>query len=103
MFMRLVLVQVCRAPSFARERGSVLIDRGALNNHEQIMKFIRSNKRQLREMFSRAQIESNRDPEMREWLLARRAMKPDGSLDWRRIYEMERLARRFWANGSQGS
>jgi hypothetical protein len=50
-------------------------------------------RRELRERFSRAQIESKRDPEMREWLLRRRAMKPDGSLDWARIYEMEQLVR----------
>ncbi len=62
------------------------------------MKGIRFNKRQLREMFSRAQIEARNDPEVREWLLAWRAMRTDGTLDWKRIYQMEQLARRFWDN-----
>jgi hypothetical protein len=64
------------------------------------MKGIRFNKRQLREMFSRAQIEARNDPEMREWLLNWRAMRADGSLDWRRIYQMEQIARRFWEQES---
>jgi hypothetical protein len=57
-------------------------------------------RRELRELFSRAQVEARRDPEVREQLLAWRAMRPDGTLDWARIDEMERLARAL--HGSQG-